>query len=303
MKKFLWYVFLCLFLGLIYLYRENIIVFLFDNFTTFDKEIVLDEKNEYYRDYNLSYVSSINDFKVSSKDELIDLYYTVINSGIDEFKFYCHDEYPNCIKDIIYLSKEQTTLSNINNFVHPFNRFDKIKTVYDTLKQVTITSEKTYNQKEILEINKVVDNIIKDQIKDETDPKEIIKIVHDYIINNAKYDKERADRNIIKYSSHTAYGVLVEHYGLCGGYADAMAIFLDRYKIPNFKVVSENHIWNAVYIDGKWYHLDLTWDDPVLTSGKDTLEYTFFLITTEEMERLETNQHIFDKKVFTELDY
>ena len=80
-----------------------------------------------------------------------------------------------------------------------------------------------------------------------------------------------------------------------------MAIFLNKYNIPNFKVVSENHIWNAVYLDGKWYHLDLTWDDPVLTDGSDTLEYTFFLITTPELEELETNQHVFDKKVFKEL--
>ena len=82
-----------------------------------------------------------------------------------------------------------------------------------------------------------------------------------------------------------------------------MAIFLNYYNIPNFKVVSSNHIWNAVYLDGNWYHLDLTWDDPVIVDGSDTLEYTFFLITTDELEELETNQHVFDRKVFSELDY
>lgn len=290
-------------LGLTYIYREDIVLFLFENFNKINRETSFEEKNEYYRDYNLSYVQLTDNYDVASIKDLINLYYTAINTGVDEFKFYCSKTYSTCIDDVIYLSEEQTTLSNINNFIHPYNRFTSLKTTYDTLGQVTITLDKPYSKEKQKEINTVVDKIVTEEIKEEKDPKKIIKIVHDYIINNTKYDKERADRNIIKYESHTAYGVLLEHYGLCGGYADAMAIFLDKYNIPNFKVVSENHIWNAVYIENNWYHLDLTWDDPVLTNGKDTLEYTFFIITTSELEQLETNQHIFNKKVFTELDY
>ncbi len=80
-----------------------------------------------------------------------------------------------------------------------------------------------------------------------------------------------------------------------------MAIFLDLYNIPNFKVISENHIWNAVYINNKWLHLDLTWDDPVSKDGRNILDYTFFLISTNQLEKLERNQHQFDKNVFSEI--
>ena len=292
---------LILVLGCTYLYREDIVIFLIENFGGITKEVTLDSKNQYYRDYNLSYVQTTDNFKAASKDDLLDMYYTVINSGVEEFTFYCSKTYPDCIDDVLYLANNQNVLSNINSFVHPYNSFTTVKTKYDTLKRVTLSVEKTYTDEKISEINKVVDKIIENEIKDEEDPKEIIKIVHNYIINNTKYDKDRADRNIIKYESNTAYGVLIEHYGLCGGYTDAMAIFLNKYNIPNFKVVSENHIWNAVYIDDAWYHLDLTWDDPVLTDGTDTLEYTFFLINTKELEELETNQHHFDKSVFKEL--
>ena len=303
MKRVLTFIFLFILLGCTYLYRENIVIFLMDNFSNVSKDVTIDKKNEYYRDYNLSYVHTTDNFKAESKNNLLDMYYTIINSGVDEFTFYCSKDYKDCIDDVKYLANDQTTLSNINSFVHPYNSFTTIKTEYDTLKRVTLKIQKAYTVEQIEEINKVVDKTIKNEIKDEKDPKEIIKIVHNYIINNTKYDKERADRNIIKYSSTNAYGVLIEHYGLCGGYTDAMAIFLNKYNIPNFKVVSENHIWNAVYLDNKWYHLDLTWDDPVLTDGSDTLEYTFFLITTPELEELETNQHGFDKKVFSELAY
>lgn len=143
--------------------------------------------------------------------------------------------------------------------------------------------------------------IITKQVKNTKDEREIIKIIHDYIINNTKYDSDKSDRNIEKYNSNIAYGPLLQGYGLCGGYTDAMAIFLDYYDIPNYKVISENHIWNAVYLNNKWYHLDLTWDDPVMKDGSNTLEYTFFLITTKELEEQATNQHIFNKSVFSEV--
>lgn len=301
MKRVLTFILLIITLGCVYLYREDIIIFLLENFGGITKEVTLESKNIYYRDYNLSYVKTTDNFKASNINDLLNMYYTIINSGVDEFSFYCSKTYTTCIDDVLYLANNQNILSNINSFVHPYNSFTTIKTKYDTLKKVTLQIQKTYSDDEINKIDEEVDKIIENEIKDEQDPKEIIKIVHNYIINNTKYDKDRADRNIIKYESNTAYGVLIEKYGLCGGYTDAMAIFLNRYNIPNFKVVSENHIWNAVYIDNNWYHLDLTWDDPVLTDGTDTLEYTFFLITTPELEDLETNQHYFDKEVFSEL--
>ena len=97
------------------------------------------------------------------------------------------------------------------------------------------------------------------------------------------------------------YGPLIEGYGLCGGYSDAMSIFLDYYNIPNFKIISENHAWNAVKINNKWYHLDLTWDDPITTSGKDVLKHDYFLINTQKLYELESIQHNFDKEVFKEI--
>ena len=152
-------------------------------------------------------------------------------------------------------------------------------------------------------INDKVDEILKKQVNNSMSTEDKIKAIHDYIINTTKYDVSRNNDGKSPYHSYTAYGPLLEGYATCNGYTDAMALFLIKMNIPNFKVVSENHIWNAVYLDNKWYHLDLTWDDPVLTDGSDTLEYTFFLITTPELEELETNQHGFDKKVFSELAY
>lgn len=127
-----------------------------------------------------------------------------------------------------------------------------------------------------------------------------IKTIHDYIINNTKYDINRSDNKVNNYHSDSAYGALIEHYAICGGYADSMKLFLDRLNIPNYKISSENHIWNLVNVDNNWYHLDLTWDDPVTSNGTDVLEYDYFLITTTELEELESDQHNFDIKIYKE---
>ena len=41
-------------------------------------------------------------------------------------------------------------------------------------------------------------------------------------------------------------------------------LILDVYEdfgIKNYKIASSNHVWNYVYIENNWYHLDLTWDE------------------------------------------
>ena len=94
------------------------------------------------------------------------------------------------------------------------------------------------------------------------------------------------------------YGVLIEGYGTCNGYADAMAIFLDKLNVINYKISNEEHIWNLVYLDGKWYHLDLTWDDPI--SDINVNRDTYFLITTNTLEKINDGTHKFDKSIYIE---
>ena len=179
-------------------------------------------------------------------------------------------------------------------------RSQNIDTEFDSLGKVTITITHNYTNSQIETIESKVDDIYNELIKDNMNDNEKIKSIHDYIINTTKYDTDRSDNKITKYHSDIAYGALIEHYAICGGYADSMKLFLDKLNIPNYKISSENHIWNLVKLDNKWYHLDLTWDDPVTSTGEDVLEYDYFLITTEQLKKLETDQHIFDENVYQE---
>ncbi len=300
MKKFLYVMFLISSLAIIFLNRNFIIKQILSIITQY-QEVNLEFKNSYYLKYNFKSVTPIETFSLQNRNDLMDLYYTIINNGNDTFEFYCPESYENCLNDINELANNPKELSIINGYVHPYNSFDTIETLYNSLGKVNLTIRKTYSTNIIAQINSKVEEIITNEVKDEKDTRTVIKIIHDYIINHAKYDKDRTDKNIINYNSSTAYGVLFEGYGICSGYSDAMAIFLNYYGIPNFKVASENHVWNAVYLDNKWYHLDLTWDDPIVTSGEDILDDTYFLITTEKLKEINDAQHHYDEAAYKEL--
>lgn len=300
MKKFIYYLTLIALVVLVYIFREPIVKYIFERINPKD-EVNFNYRNSYYLKYKYKFFDELTDFKIENQQDIFNTYYTVTNNGYDKFKFYCPEEYDNCLNDVKSLVFDQKKLSLINGFVHPFNTFQNIRTEYNSLGEVNLEIIKTYTPDDIAKIQEKMQEIIKNEIKGERDPKKIIRIIHDYVINHTKYDKERADNNIIKYRSNTAYGVLFEGYGICGGYTDTMALFLDYYDIPNFEISSENHIWNAVFIDGKWLHLDLTWDDPIVSTGEEVLSDTYFLITTERLKEINDVQHNFNLDIYKEL--
>jgi len=79
-----------------------------------------------------------------------------------------------------------------------------------------------------------------------------------------------------------------------------MGIFLEKLQIPNIKVANNNHVWNLVYLNNDWYHLDLTWDDPVLDNGKQILQHRFFLIDYNEMIKQDIEEHNFSNIIYPE---
>lgn len=90
--------------------------------------------------------------------------------------------------------------------------------------------------------------------------------IHDYIIGKCRYKIVEGEH---VYSS--AYGALVNGEAGCEGYSKAMQLLLDKVGIENYVICgnAENkdnratpHMWNIVNINGDFYHLDCTWDDP-----------------------------------------
>ena len=271
---------------------------------TLNNKYLTQKTNEYYLEDNFNYVDNYMGIGISNKIELINFIYYALNSGISSTERYIDRRYSNYQNDIDMLTINngegfKETISLLNNFVHPYNSSNNIKLTYGGDYTIGISINKAYSNDDIAAINEIVDKVIKEKLNNNMPTREKIKIIHDYIIDNAEYDKLKYEnKNDTTYKSNTAYGVLVQGYGTCNGYADAMAIFLDKLNIINYKISNSEHIWNIVYLDGKWYHLDLTWDDPI--SDVNINRDTYFLITTSELEELNDGTHKFDKSIYTE---
>lgn len=90
-------------------------------------------------------------------------------------------------------------------------------------------------------------------------------IVHDFIINENAYDYDNYLNDTIPTESYRCYGVLGNGTSVCNGYAYTFAYFMSKLGVECYITSSSemNHAWNIVKIDGAYYHVDCTYDDPV----------------------------------------
>ncbi|MDO5291243.1 MAG: transglutaminase domain-containing protein [bacterium] len=166
----------------------------------------------------------------------------------------------------------------------------KIKGFLDTY-SVTYTFEynETKEQTEIVDKNiasalKVLD------IEDKTDY-EKIKAIHNYIIKNTSYD--------VRVEKNSAYDNLINRSSVCQGYALLTYKMMKEAGIDCRIITGQgkgvSHAWNIVKLDGNWYNIDCTWDDPVSSDKKEHLEYTYFLKSNNDF-----GDHVRDKEFNSE---
>ena len=292
------------FLGILSIILVSIVNFYPDKVRSFidehilKKEYIIAKANDYYLDNDYTYLKNYTD-DVSNKEELLNYIYYVINTGSTYADGECTKEYTNCTKDLNEIANDEKKLSLINNFVHPFNSFKTISFTYNDQGRFSLIIEHIYTEEEITKINYIVDNKIKELIIDTMTNEEKVKIIHDYIIDNTTYDTLKTENiHDDTYKSNTAYGVLIQGYGICSGYSDAISIFLNKLNIENYKISNDTHIWNLVYLNGVWSHLDATWDDPISKFNEN--RDTYFLINYDELVNLDDNTNSFDKTIYRE---
>ena len=113
---------------------------------------------------------------------------------------------------------------------------------------------------------------------------EQVKAFHDYLVNFNTY-QETGER------SHNAIGALIDGKAVCSGYARAFDLLCYLSGIECIQVTGEGisegtvepHAWNKVKVDGNWYNIDVTWDDPV--GPKPMLTYDYFLISDNSIAK------------------
>lgn len=152
--------------------------------------------------------------------------------------------------------------------------------LYDIFSCEYIISKQEY-QRQKQELDKKCEEIIS-TLTNINDPWLTELEIHDYIIENCEY--ELLEKN---YTYSSCYGSLINGKAACEGYSKGAKLLLDLANIESVLVKGyakgrgdkeRPHMWNMVKLKGDYYHLDLTWDDPVTTKDNAVKVYSYFNI-------------------------
>jgi len=135
---------------------------------------------------------------------------------------------------------------------------------------------------------KTIAEIIKPAMNDH----EKVKAIHDWVVSKVEYDQSL--------TNYTAYSALTTGLAVCQGYSLLTYKLMKEAGIPVLiaegSVNTGEHAWNMIELDGVWYHLDTTWDDPVIRNSDGTvasalgdnaadkpIRYNYYLKSDEEL--------------------
>lgn len=229
-------------------------------------------------------------------------YYELVKNSIEEVREYVSIKMPNYseaaynISDAIkQISNEHPDMDYVNEWQWQIN---------DDLKVINLVISYDYPRDQLLAMKKETADKVKEIVKNLITPgmsdyqKELA--LHNYVINNARYDYENVDKDAVPFDEHDAYGVLIKGIGVCDSYAEAMKMLLneagveclvaegDAISSSGSEDTKYGHAWNIIKLDGEYYHFDATWDDVKNEDGSESLTYYFLNLTDDEARSLYT---------------
>ncbi|SFE11615.1 Transglutaminase-like superfamily protein [Paenibacillus catalpae] len=177
----------------------------------------------------------------------------------------------------VALSQDDYTAYILDSYLYTIRSWGNLSTIKlearyrETTEQTAVVDEM---------VSKAISRIITPQMNEH----EKVKAIHDWVVDKLQYDET------LKH--YTAYDALTTGTAVCQGYSLLAYKMLKASGIPVLiaegKVKTGDHAWNMVELSGNWYHLDMTWDDPVVKQAgtqqaESRLSYNYYLKTDEEM--------------------
>lgn len=171
----------------------------------------------------------------------------------------------------MYMSTEITSFGPLKSY----------RVSIGSLEGETYLSDSFFNKQSVDVVSEMMETV-KSNIRGmvvEGNTYDIVRTVHDYLIDTVSYDKTLTKDNI-----YNIYGALINKEAVCEGYAKSLKYILDDFGIPcvivcgigqNSNGDTESHAWNYVKIDDYWYAIDATWDDPVIVGNGYVSENVF----------------------------
>ena len=182
--------------------------------------------------------------------------YNVTEDDVFNYIYYLIYQQP----EVCYLSYSEISYSHIGNQV------------------VTLYFEYDISKDEMLSQRKFIDDTINpvlDKVKNSWSDTEKALYVHDWLVSNFMYDYRLFETPGTE--NHDIYGFLKEGKGVCQSYAYTYMYMMRKLGLESYMVISPakdlngdgaadvaSHGWNVIKVDGNWYHVDATYDDPIL---------------------------------------
>ena len=195
-------------------------------------------------------------------------------------------ELSNIFKSVLYDNPELFWLKSYI-YYHDEN-MDKVYSIqlvyYDDIENISLMRE---------EFERVVNDYVLNANKYNTDY-EKEKIVHDMLVNNFEYDSNM-------HEDQRSYGALIYNKAVCTGYAKAFQVIMRRLNIPTFFVVGDAtneknetgmHAWNLILLDGEYYNVDVTWDDPINLNSKNKTIHKYLNVSDEFLNKNHTRTNL-----------
>ena len=184
---------------------------------------------------------------------------------------------------------ESQSVTFTPNAVGEYNICVKVKTPSGKV-------EKKYLSLNVVQEKNDAKSITSRIINDSMTQVQKVKAIHDWIVNNVEYDMENLMNGTIPPEDYTAEGLFENRKAVCDGYSKA---FMQMAQYAGFEVIRvtgvgynsagsvEVHAWNQIKVNGNWYNIDVTWDDPVVMSETtfDNLVYDYFLVPDSSFNR------------------
>lgn len=149
-----------------------------------------------------------------------------------------------------------------------------------------------YSRSEIAKRNNIINGCIaeiKALVANKYDDFEKVNLVIEYIARKTSYAIDH------KYNQN-ASAVFCDNIAQCSGYSKALQLALESINIPVIYVEGksnkQNHAWNIVKINDKYYHVDVTYLDGINNNSDDFRIKQYLFYSDDMMEK----DHQWDRK-------
>lgn len=128
-----------------------------------------------------------------------------------------------------------------------------------------------------------------------------VKAIHDFIVKKNYYNKGDRNEESGGISIYHPASIIYGNGGVCNAYATLFDLMAKQAGLESKFITGkslkngEDHMWNMVKIMGNWYHIDTTWDDPIINFSDKDIEnlgdfviYDYFLKSDAEIKKSRT---------------